>query len=71
VGLTYSDVNSVVGEDEGTIIYADGKVTKCLFDDAFRILLAIDEKLWERLIVRLDFSLLDATIDIDESKLNE
>lgn len=70
VGLTDGDIRNVAGEEEGTIIYSNGEVIKCLFDEAFRILLAIDEKWWHRLIVRLDFSLLDNTIDIDESKLN-
>lgn len=71
IGLTDADIRNVAGEEEGTVIYSDGEVIKCYFDYEFKILLAINEKLWHRLIVRLDFSLLDATIDIDGSKLNE
>ena len=70
VGLTGADLRHVAGDDEGTVIYGNDDVVKCCFDEAFRILLAIDEKWWHRLIIRLDFSLLDYPIDIDESKLN-
>ncbi len=69
VGLTDADICNVAGE-EGSVIYFNGEVIKCCFDYEFKILLAINEELWHRLIVRLDFSLLDHPIDIDESKLN-
>ncbi len=71
VGLADADIRNVAGEEEGTVIYSNGDVIRCYYDYEFKILLAINEKLWHRLIVRLDFSLLDSTIDIDESKLNE
>lgn len=70
-GLSEADLRNVAGDEEGTVIYGKDEVVKCDFNEVFRILLAIDEKWWYRLIVRLDFSLLDYPIDIDESKLNK
>lgn len=67
VGLTRSDLDAVVNKRGDVLWYNDENIV-CSYFEVFRRLLAIDQKWWHRLIVRLDFSLLDSDIEFDESK---
>ena len=67
VGLTRSDLDAVVNK-RGDVLWYNGENIVCSYFEVFRRLLAIDQKWWHRLIVRLDFSLLDSDIEFDESK---